>query len=851
MAATRKPRQDDLATYHAKRSADRTPEPSGATGATPAEGRLFVVHQHAATRLHYDLRLQMGGTLRSWAVPRGPSKNPADKRLAVNVEDHPLEYGDFEGIIPEGNYGAGAVIVWDRGEWVPIGDWREGLAKGKLLFDLKGYKLKGRWTLVKLKKTPKEWLLIKERDGQVSQAGDDFPPGSVLSGRTVEDLLHGTDLSAGLAARLKKAKAKRAAVQARDVRPMLAETRDAPFTRAGWVFELKIDGWRVIAAREQGEGKLYSRNGLDLTASFPELAKALAAMPWDGLILDGEITCHDAAGLPSFQRLQQRARNTRHHDIARAAVENPATFYTFDLIAAEGYDLRELPLVARKTVLQSIVPPAGPLKYVEHFEKEGEALYAQVERMGLEGIMGKKADSPYRMRRSSDWVKIRADRVDDFVVVGASKPKGSRTGFGALHLAQFEDGRLVYMGRAGSGFSDRMIGDVSADLERLRRKTPPCEGPVPTGKDEMWVEPELVAEVRFKERTDDGLLRQPVFLRFREDKAPGECVFKAEVTEVTEVTEGSGTPLSPPVFNFSNLQKLFWKDEGYTKGDLIDYYRQIAPWILPYLKGRCLVLTRYPDGIDGKSFYQKDAPGYAREFVRTVTVWSEDSQRELNYFVVDDEASLLYIANMAAIPLHIWGSRVASLETPDWCILDLDPKGAPFTDVVTVALACKTLCDEIGLPSFIKTSGSSGLHVLIPMGRQCTYEQTRSLGGLLARAIVADLPEITTVVRQIRKRDGKVYVDYMQNGHGQLLAAPFSVRPVRGALVSTPLAWKEVTPRLSMADYDIRTVPARMKKLKADSLAPVLDLKPDLPGALEALAERFARRKAARAKPKG
>jgi bifunctional non-homologous end joining protein LigD len=288
---------------------------------------------------------------------------------------------------------------------------------------------------------------------------------------------------------------------------------------------------------------------------------------------------------------------------------------------------------------------------------------------------------------------------------------------------------------------------------------------------------------------------------------------------------------------------VFWKDEGYTKGDLIDYYRQVAPWILPYLRDRCLVLTRYPDGIAGKSFFQKDAPDYAHDFVRTVTVWSEESQRELHYFVVEDEPALLYVANMAAIPLHIWGSRVATLETPDWCILDLDPKGAPFTDVVRVALACRELCDDLALPSLVKTSGSSGLHVLIPLGRQVTYEQARTLGGLLARAVASELPAIATIVRQVHKREGKVYLDYVQNGHGRLLAAPFSVRPVAGALVSAPLLWKEVTAKLSLADFTIRTVPPRMARLKKDPLAEVLELKPDLPHALERLQARYARKK--------
>ena len=843
--------KDTLAAYRAKRSADRTPEPSG--GAAPGASRLFVVHQHAATRLHFDLRLEMDGVLRSWAVPKGPSKNPADKRLAVFVEDHPIEYGDFEGVIPEGNYGAGAVIVWDRGEWVPIEDPHAGLAKGKLLFDLRGYKLKGRWTLVKLKKGVKEWLLIKERDGQVAEQGDDFPPGSVLSGLTVEELKEGRDSSAALRAELKKLKAPVRAVRAKDVPPMLAETREGPFTKAGWLFELKLDGYRIIAAREGGEPKLLSRNGVDYTATFPEVARAVAALPYDGLVMDGELVVHDAAGLPSFQRLQQRSQLKKVYDIRKGSVELPASLYLFDLVAAEGHDLRGLPLVARKKELRRVLPAAGALKFLDHFETDGEALYERIARMGLEGIVAKKADAPYRSRRSAEWLKIRADRVDDFVVVGFSRPKGARSGFGALHLAQYVDGELVYMGRAGSGFTDAMLKDVGSVLESHVVKKPACTGPVPKGKDETWTEPLLVAEVRFKERTDEGLLRQPVFVRFRDDKAPAECALRRAVADVPRRAAPAPASVPPPrakpTFNFSNLTKTFWKDEGYTKGDLIDYYRQISPWILPYLEDRCLVLTRYPDGILGKSFFQKDAPDYAHDFVRTVTVWSEESQRELHYFVCENEQALLYIANMAAIPLHIWGSRVSTLESPDWCILDLDPKGAPFAHVVEVALACRALCDEIGLPSFVKTSGSSGLHVLLPLGRQCTYEQARTLGGLLARAVAAELPEIATVVRQVQKREGKVYLDYVQNGHGRLLAAPFSVRPVPGALVSAPLLWKEVGPKLALADFTIRTMPARMKKLKEDPLRPVLDLKPDLPGALEGLHARFAKRKARRGGP--
>ena len=843
---TRPPPDDALKTYRAKRSADRTPEPSGSVAAPPLPGRRFIVHQHAATRLHFDLRLELDGVLKSWAVPKGPSRDPADKRLAVHVEDHPIEYGDFEGIIPEGNYGAGAVIVWDRGVWVPIEDPAAGLAKGKLLFELRGYKLRGVWTLVKIKKSVKDWLLIKERDAYVSTNGATFPPGSVLSGLTVEELRDGNKKAAKLVAELKKLKAPMHAVLAEDVAPMLAETREAPFSRAGWIFEVKLDGYRMRAVKEGGTARLITRNGNDYSAAFPELIRPLAALPYSSLIMDGELVILDEQGRPSFQRLQNRARIGRAPDIRHAAVETPGTLYLFDLMAVEGFDLRSLPLVQRKALLRKVLPEAGPLKYSEHFEQDGEALYDRAVGMGLEGVVAKKADAPYKSGRSDLWQKIRADKTGDFVVVGYTAPKGSRGGFGALHLGGYADGRLIYAGRAGSGFTGQMLKDVGDQLLALETPRPPFKGPVPAEKESHWVKPQLVAEVRYKEVTGDGLLRQPVFLRFRDDKKAEECVIPGRGTgdggrgeePVIEATRPSSPVPRPPV-QFTNLGKVFWPEEGYTKGDLIEYYRAVSPWMLRYLAERPLVLTRYPDGINGKSFFQKDAPAYAQAFVRTVTIWSEDSQRELDYFVCDNEASLLYIANMAAILLHVWSSRVETLEAPDWCILDLDPKEAPFTDVVTVALAVKALCDDIGLPAGIKTSGSTGLHVLIPLGRQVTYEQSRTLGGLLARVIAAQLPDVATVTRQVQKRGGKVYLDYVQNGHGRLLVAPFSARPLPGAPVSTPLEWREVTPKLDIRAFTIRTVPARMKKLKDDPLWPVLDLKPDLLQALEQLHGRL------------
>ena len=399
----------------------------------------------------------------------------------------------------------------------------------------------------------------------------------------------------------------------------------------------------------------------------------------------------DESGRPSFQRLQQRAKLTRALDIRRAAVENPVTFFAFDLLAVDDFDVRPLPLAKRKELLRKLLPQAGLIRFLDHFEGEGEVLYEQVQKLGLEGIVAKRADSPYRAGRSSSWIKIRTRRSDDFVVVGFSAPKGARTGFGGLQLAQYVDGELVYSGRAGSGFTGAQLAEVRARLDEIRRPDPPCSGPIPKEKGITWVEPRLVCEVEFTEWTDEGLLRQPVFLRFRDDKRPEECVGSGEAGKrgseeaehmETVVTKAPEPRSEPPIVNFTNLKKIFWPDEGYTKGDLIEYYRSIGPWILPYLADRPVVLTRYPDGINGKSFFQKDAPGFVPDWIRTERMWSEQAEREIDYFICDDEAGLLYLANLGTIPLHVWASRTASIDRPDWCVLDLDPKDAPFSDVI-------------------------------------------------------------------------------------------------------------------------------------------------------------------------
>ncbi|MEM7408921.1 MAG: DNA ligase D [Myxococcota bacterium] len=838
------PRGDQLSgrleRYRGMRDADQTPEPFG--GESAHRPGLFVVQQHAARHLHFDLRLEHNGVLWSWAVPKGPSLDPAQKHLAVRVEDHPVEYADFEGIIPEGNYGAGAVILWDLGRWIPVEDPEEGIERGKLLFDLEGFKLGGRFTLVRTRGRDRngdgrEWLLIKKPD---AWAETDVPlaDGSILSGLSVTELRDGAPRFDTLAREIEAREPRRHRLAIDAVKPMLAEPIAEAFDDPDWLFEVKYDGYRMLGARDDGKGVLRTRNGRPAETRFPEIAHALSRLPVDHVVLDGEIVATDREGRPDFGRLQRRAMLDRPRDIARARVENPVRYFVFDLLAFGPFDLRALPLRQRRAWLEALIPAQGPVRLAPSFAAEGTRVLAQIEQLGLEGLVAKRADAAYRAGRSADWRKLRLLQADDFVVVGFTAPRGGRTGFGALHLASHVDGELRYFGRVGTGFGEEELTRLRADLDALRVDAPPCTGRVPETRGHTWVRPELVGEVRFAEVTSDGLLRQPSWLGLRNDKSPGECVRSGDAAlPALEAPSPAAATVTPGDVRFTNLEKVFWPESGATKGDLIDYYRKVGPWILPYLRDRPLVMTRYPDGIEGKSFFQKDAPEWVPDWVRTEQMWSEHAEREVNYFVCDDLASLLYVANMGTIPLHVWSSRVADLQRPDWCILDLDPKGADFSDVVAVAKVVHALCEEIGLPSFPKTSGSTGLHVLVPLGGQLGYEQSRMLAELLARVVVQRLPERATVTRRVRSREGKVYVDFLQNGHGRLLVGPFSVRPLPGAPVSMPLRWDEVNGRLRAQRYTMSNALARLRRLSEDPLAAVLHTTADVTGALARLAE--------------
>lgn len=888
---------ETLDRYRDKRDGTVTPEPM-ASVATSSPGarsnRLFVVHEHDATRLHYDLRLEIDGVLVSWAIPHGPSMNPDDKRLAVKVEAHPLEYINFEAVIPPGNYGAGPMICWDRGQFRPLLDPAQGMLDGEIKFELWGYKLRGAFTLVHTGKNRRgqnsgrgsnDWLLIKKRDAPAelfAQAGQPISMVSALSGLTVGELEAGAPRAKAVMSELNGLELPRKKLELATFEPMLCQTAEKPFSSPDWVFELKYDGYRLLAEAGVGRSQLRYRSGLDPTDRYPEITAALRALPIPGLLLDGEVVAFDAEGRPDFARLAGRAQLTRTSEIQRASGASPVTYVIFDLIAAAGYDLRGLPLLVRKALLARFCPTLGPLRYGDHIPAQGEAFLSQVVKLGLEGVVAKRADSPYRATRSRDWQKLKADPEADFAVCGYTAPQGTRTGLGALHLCVRVGDTWRWAGKVGSGLDDKHLASLRKELDEKPDWRPPF--PRPEGSnDTRWIAPELVAQVRYREWLKDTGMRFPVFVRLRRDKAPEECLMPVRTTATAarddldgeaapprrpsdpsiasassdpsidpfgpeDSDEREAPPLPPleidaPVreLRLSNPKKIIWPAEGdnaaIAKGELIAYYRAIAPWILPYLVDRPTVLTRFPDGITGESFYQKDTPDWVPPWLRTAALWSEHSQREVHYLLIDDADGLAFIANLASIPVHVWASRIVDLQRPDWTIIDLDPKGAPLENVVPLALAIHELCESIGLPNYVKTSGQTGLHVLLPLAGQCTYDQARSLALLLSRVVEQRHPTIATTSRNPAARGGRVYLDWGQNAHGQLLVAPFSARPVPGAPVSMPLTWDEVVPGINMRarSFNLRNAVQRMEERGFDPVRPILTERPDLAAVLTRL----------------
>jgi len=818
-----------LSDYSRKRNFRATPEPSP----EPAKpgGNRFVVHRHHATRLHYDLRLEIGGALKSWAVPKGPTLDPKIKRLAVHVEDHPLAYGDFEGTIPAGNYGAGAVAIWDCGTFEVLGDMpAEGqLERGDFKFQLHGSKLIGTFALVRTKRGKgNEWLLLKKPDFAAQEGWDS------------EDHLEPvrsavTDLSAIPGA-------KRAAMPQR-VEPMLAMLSDSPPQGSDWVYEIKWDGFRGLVFLDRGKLRIESRNRQPFDKLFPELAGLANSVTADAAILDGEIVAFDANGRPSFSLMQQRTGFITSPQRNRA----PVQYVAFDLLYLNGYDLRGAALSDRQRVLRSIVRPSGILRVSEVFAGNGERVLEAAREHGLEGVVAKKLGSAYESTRSRSWVKVKFVEQQEFVICGFTT--GKRKPFSSLVLGCYEGDEMVWAGNVGGGFTDKSLTDIYKTIAPFEAKRSPfaVDEPIEAA---TWLAPKLVCSVRFTGWGGDRHLRAPVFVGMRPDLNARDCLrdpataVPAPAASETKVLAEDRAQATVDVGGrrvaFTNLNKVFYPTDRYTKRDVIQYYRDVAPLLVPHLAGRPLSLKRYPNGIHEDYFFQKDARSVP-DWVRTEEI--EESEKTKKRFVIcDDEATLLYLANLGCIDQNPWYSRVGSLERPDFIVLDLDPYHCGFDRIVEAAQLVRRKLEELELQSYPKTTGGDGMHVYVPVMARYSYEQVRTFAEIVARLVIAERPDMFTTPRAIASREkGKVYFDYLQIGWGKTISAPYVLRAHDRAPVATPLRWSEVRVGLSPLDFTMANVRGRFEQL-GDVFAPVLSNSQELEGAMERL-ERLIHQK--------
>jgi bifunctional non-homologous end joining protein LigD len=839
-----------LEDYARKRSFSKTPEPPPKPLAAQA-GRRFCVQRHLARRLHYDFRLEIGGVLKSWAVPQGPTLDPAVKRLAVLVEDHPLEYGEFEGNIPPGNYGAGSVMLWDRGTYELLGEGgvEEQFARGDLKFRLNGTKLKGAFALVRMKGRGKgnEWLLIKKKD-EAAQAGWD-PEAfawSVLTGRMQEEIARElpartrTDPAPQRPTSASVPGAVRAEMP-REVTPMLAVAAEKPPAEPGWLYEIKWDGVRALCFLGPEGLRIVSRKGTPIDRQYPELAVLPHYVEARAAILDGEIVALDEQGRPSFERLQPRIMASEPAAVAHLARTRPVTLYVFDLLYLDGYDLRSAPLADRKRLLASILRPGPVVRLSEHFEAGGAELLDAVRANDLEGIVAKRAASPYAAGRSADWLKIKTSSEQEFVICGFTE--GRRDYFGALVLGIYQNGELQFAGSVGTGFDRKTMEGIARSLEALRREVCPFRAAPPLPQSVTWVRPELVCTVRFHSWTEEGRLRAPVFVGVRPDVEPGECVRRPTQIpgrrgrnlllapgRAEAVVEADGRRI-----RLRNLTKVFYPREGYTKADVIRYYDAVAELLAPHLKDRPLALRRYPDGIEAPHFFQKDAPRGLPEWMRTEVIEEEDAGKPKRYVIGADRATLLYLANLGCIDQNPWMSRIGSLDHPDWILIDLDAQECGFDRIVEAALLVRRKLEQVGLAGYPKTTGGDGMHIYVPLEPVYRYEQTRALAEILARLLAAERPDLFTVPRAVAAREkGKVYFDYLQNARGKTISAPYVLRPYPGAPVATPLEWSEVAPGLSPAQFHIRNALERFER-RGDLFEGVLRKPQRLEAAMEKL----------------
>jgi bifunctional non-homologous end joining protein LigD len=819
----------------------------------------FVVHLHSATRDHYDLRIEVGGVLESFAVPRGPSLDPAEKRLAVHTEDHPLDYLHFEAVIPAGNYGAGPMILWDYGSIHYLEQSAEdGIRTGKVDFILHGFKLRGRFALVQTKKNgvpdPKQWLLLKKVDAHARPGREviEDEPHSALSGLRIDELARKREVAQTLTVRALEKGARGELSRAKDLTPMRCTEEGGRLDDPRCLYELKLDGVRMIAERNGDQVVLRHRTGRNATAAYPEIVRALRALAPEQLILDGEIVAFDARGAPSFAKLAERLHLQDEREILQAQVRVPVVYVVFDLLAIGNHDLRRVPLRDRKQLLAELLPGKGFIRALDFTDGEGERLMRFCEAQDLEGVVAKKADSPYVSgpKRSSHWAKIKLHKTDDFVVVGYTRQRNQYEAMGALEIASYGGPRgdeLVTRGRVGSGLSAHEEALLRPLFEGHVREHCAAKGallPAPEGR--VFVEPRVVVQVQHSGFTNDGRLRHPVYRGIREGADVRDC--RAAPSEEREeallpdrpdrpdLPDHEASPSQPKAAGrakLTNATKIFWPDDGLTKGDLWAYYDGIADTLLPYLRDRPVLMVRYPDGIAGKNFYQWHVPQGTPSWIQTQVLHSDEANRDIVFFRVDDRDTLLHIVNLGCIPLHVLASRFSQLERCDFLTIDFDLGGGTLEHAITLARELHALLEELQLASFPKTSGQTGLHVLVPLGG-VPFEAATSLATLLGRLLHERHPRISTIERMRAKRPNAVYIDTGQTGRSRAIVAPYSVRAVPGATVSTPLRWDEVGAALAPARFDIRTVRERLLD-HPDPMRELLTCEPDVAGALSRL----------------
>ena len=837
-----------LETYREMRDFGKTPEPAGKVRAKDGGPLLFVVQKHDATRLHYDFRLEWDGVLKSWAVPKGPSLNPKDRRLAVRTEDHPLEYGEFEGVIPEGEYGGGPVVVWDRGAWVPLEDPAKGFRKGRLAFRLEGVKLKGEWRLVRSGKNDgdkEQWLLIKKTDRLAASPGEpsivESRPESVLTGRTVDEVAEKRDRMWGRQGELdpatgRKGRRKRSlgpsAAELPGARPgklpkkpqaALATLVKEPPAGDEWLHEIKLDGYRILAGVEGGRARLVSRNGNDWTQRFAPVAEAVRSIAAESALLDGEVAVLDSRGITSFHALQS----------AGSTPGSELRYFVFDLLHLDGQDLTGVALVERKEALRALLAASAPLQgiqFSDHVVGHGDEFFRTACGSGVEGIVSKRASSRYTPSRTKDWLKVKCTLRQEFVVVGFTEPQGARPGFGALVIAVHEDGELRHAGKVGTGFTDDDLRELRNRMRKLERKSAPVVDPPrgAEGRGIHWLEPRLVAEVEFTEWTPDGKIRHPSFQGLRADKKPAEVV--REVPSAVPKTAGAaagslapktsggktgrgkagGNPVVAGV-RLTHPERVLWPEEDLTKAELAEHWMAVAERALPEIADRPLTLLRCPDGREGQCFFQKQSHVSIPDIVPRfdLVVDGED----VTYMRIDGEAALVGLAQASVLEVHVWGSRVDRLEKPDRIIFDIDPgPDVVWPRVALAAVALRDLLADAGLESWLKSTGGKGLHVVVPIERRSGWEEVKAFSRAVAERLAAERPDEYTSKLPKKYREGRLYIDYLRNDRNATAIAPYSTRARPGAPVAVPLAWNELIEHTETPVWTVRTVAERLSQ---------------------------------------